>query len=521
MSSKRQLPAKKRPVCDDIDYYSVGSSVSSSASSASFNMEEDSSDEELDDEAFQIKPMNSQETNLTASSQLCTQPIARPAKKRKVSVSPQDSLAKKARPKSPPSIIMMEGASCKQAIPLLNLDDSHPTKPNSKPAAPLPSKLSSASRVHAAVSEANKEATTAKRARKLSPKKQSYDEENEVTASTLVTPKEKSNANAKKAQASRQSIAKSKAYVSKTAATRKTPSANTTPRSKASPDQGSLVVAIETPDAKAAVKHKDTGAKKKTKLEEKKAASKAELKPKAESIKKKKKTFQDQLLHHVFFSGRPHTVKDLTQHLKTSEASVNFCLLSLVDKGWIIKKEFTSKSRSRELYWANDDSKNKELMAALDMVAPHEVAGARVNLATLQQQEKATAMELYQVMQEPSNEELNKRVATAENEVASLHAEVDAILKRISAGEQTGVPKQQLGRAQPKVSKARSNPKRIKVEINRMRGEWKKRKEKCNDFIECLADGMEKKAKVVIKLLELETDEDAGVKMPPSYEIKK
>ena len=39
------------------------------------------------------------------------------------------------------------------------------------------------------------------------------------------------------------------------------------------------------------------------------------------------------------------------------------------------------------------------------------------------------------------------------------------------------------------------------------------------DFVEQLADGLEKKVKDVVKLLELETDEAVGVKLPPKYDI--
>ena len=54
-----------------------------------------------------------------------------------------------------------------------------------------------------------------------------------------------------------------------------------------------------------------------------------------------------------------------------------------------------------------------------------------------------------------------------------------------------------------------------------MRGEWKKRKEKCMDFLEQLADGMEKKPKEVIKILDLDTDEINGIGavMPPKYDV--
>jgi 26S proteasome regulatory subunit (ATPase 3-interacting protein) len=53
-----------------------------------------------------------------------------------------------------------------------------------------------------------------------------------------------------------------------------------------------------------------------------------------------------------------------------------------------------------------------------------------------------------------------------------------------------------------------------------MRAEWKSRKEKCMDFIDQLADGMEKKPKEIIKLLELETDEMVGVTIPPKHVIE-
>ena len=57
------------------------------------------------------------------------------------------------------------------------------------------------------------------------------------------------------------------------------------------------------------------------------------------------------------------------------------------------------------------------------------------------------------------------------------------------------------------------------MRINYMRGEWKKRKEKCGDFIDQLADAMEKKPKDVMKTLELESDESCDAVLPPKYDI--
>jgi len=54
-----------------------------------------------------------------------------------------------------------------------------------------------------------------------------------------------------------------------------------------------------------------------------------------------------------------------------------------------------------------------------------------------------------------------------------------------------------------------------------MRAEWRERKAKTNDFVDQIADAMEKKPKDVVKLLDIETDEMAGVagSMPPRYDV--
>ena len=63
-------------------------------------------------------------------------------------------------------------------------------------------------------------------------------------------------------------------------------------------------------------------------------------------------------------------------------------------------------------------------------------------------------------------------------------------------------------------------PRRKKIRINALRDEWKKRKEKCMDFVDQLADAMDKNLKDVIKLLDVETDKSVGIdKMPPKHSI--
>ena len=55
--------------------------------------------------------------------------------------------------------------------------------------------------------------------------------------------------------------------------------------------------------------------------------------------------------------------------------------------------------------------------------------------------------------------------------------------------------------------------------IQAMRDEWQSRKRKCMDFVDQLADGIDKKPREIIKLLDIETDEMEGVTMPPKRTI--
>jgi len=54
-------------------------------------------------------------------------------------------------------------------------------------------------------------------------------------------------------------------------------------------------------------------------------------------------------------------------------------------------------------------------------------------------------------------------------------------------------------------------PRRTRIRINNLRSEWSKRKNKCMDFIDSLADAMEKKVKDTVGLLGVDSDEAEGV----------
>ena len=224
--------------------------------------------------------------------------------------------------------------------------------------------------------------------------------------------------------------------------------------------------------------------------------------------KKKKRTFQDELLHHMFMSCKPFTVKMLAEQMKSSDASINFCLLSLVDKKWVIKKEFSSKggNRTKELYWANQTCTAKELLDSLQLVPLDVIREARQDFAGVRKQELALAKELESVLQQPSNEALTAQIIASENVVQDLRRGLEETHGRINAVR---------GKGQKTMCQ-----KSVKKRINEMRGEWVKRKNKCVDFLENLADGLDRKVKDVVKLIEIETDESVGAKIPPKYTIE-
>jgi hypothetical protein len=556
MATSGKLPAKKRPMDDFSEYDPCASDGSSNASSssASFQMQEPSSDEDEEiihncgrkNNTFQVKLMDSQETHMSLTPNLGTQPppkaTPRPVKKRKVSLSPRDSLARAV--KSPEAVVVINDDNADPS-PVLKLQKTSPTvkmtKFTTKQSAPLttaqpPPPVSSITVENPTEKEVAKsdspppktdskvENVTTTPLKKKSPSKRPKKTKTNKKAAAKSEQKKPSFTTTKDPNKATPTPSDTSTATSTKKAAKATTKASSAPKTKkATPAKKSKKTA---PDNCTSVTAKKAAAKSTTKTAPAADSSTAIAKKTAESPKKKKpkkKTFQDELLHHMFFTCKPFAMKTLTQELKTSEASVNFCLLSLIDKGWVVKKEFASKSRSKELYWANQEAKSKELFTALHIVPPEQVAAARRELAHLQQQEKAANQQLHQVQQEPSNEELNSRLTVAEQEVRELEDEVQAALSRIRAAkEPKPQPKQRIGFGKPKVIKAKPTcPKRLKAQINKMRDEWRKRKEKCNDFIEQLADGMEKKVKDVVKMLELETDEVVGVKMPPKHVIDK
>lgn len=259
----------------------------------------------------------------------------------------------------------------------------------------------------------------------------------------------------------------------------------------------------------------------------------------AAKTKTKRMTFQDELIQKMIMTCRPYAMKELVQLMgkSTNEASINFCLLTLIDKNWVIKKEFQSKSRSKELYWANQECSDPNLwkLECLQVPSQDDIHATRTELATLQRKQKIISRDIELVHKTPSNEQLIILCEQAEQEVQQLQQKLEAVQNRISSSASSSAnPKSvfggggggnrlnnnnknvhTVGKKKKTITKPQLTPLQLKKRINKMRDQWKKRKVKCMDFVESLADGMEKKVKDVIhKVLALETDEMEDVKLP-------
>ena len=263
------------------------------------------------------------------------------------------------------------------------------------------------------------------------------------------------------------------------------------------------------------------------------ATATAKAKPMLPPKKKKKKriTFEHELLQKMFMACRPYSTRELVQLMgkttsSSSEASINFCLLSLLDKQWVLKKEFRSGNRTKELYWANQESRDKKLWAleCLQLPSTEAIRGARFELATLLQQHKSRIREVESLEKTPSNEHLSTKCHTVQQEADDLSAKLERMKGRILASSTVSAIRPIKGATKggtaTRKSTATKTPLQLKKRINVMRDHWIKRKRKCMDFVDSLADGMEKKTSdVVHKVLELETDEAEHAILPQKHVI--
>eukprot|EP00557_Chaetoceros_sp_GSL56_P000138 CAMPEP_0176499622 /NCGR_PEP_ID=MMETSP0200_2-20121128/13034_1 /TAXON_ID=947934 /ORGANISM="Chaetoceros sp., Strain GSL56" /LENGTH=551 /DNA_ID=CAMNT_0017898071 /DNA_START=125 /DNA_END=1780 /DNA_ORIENTATION=+ len=245
-------------------------------------------------------------------------------------------------------------------------------------------------------------------------------------------------------------------------------------------------------------------------------------------VSKKKRTFQDQVLLHMLTSMKPFTLKSLATELRTTDIALHHLMLSLVDKGIIRRKEFGNKVK-KELYWVDIESATKQVYG--NTLPSHiEMENAKAELQQILDEESKYLETMKRMKMELSNEELSIKVQEEDAFLDNLRERVRQAKDRISnntsqssksssrlAGGGGSALRKKLTSSKENKPKTR---KHLKKEINRMRNEWKARKEKCTDFIDNLADAMEKKPKDVIKMLDIETDEMLGVKIPPKQDLE-
>jgi hypothetical protein len=275
-------------------------------------------------------------------------------------------------------------------------------------------------------------------------------------------------------------------------------------------------------DSKVAAKNNQLSSQKE-KTDPSKIETAVDSEVKAPSQKKKKISFQDKVVSHMITSFKPFLLKTLTQIFQTSETTLEFLMLSLVDKNVVMKKEFTTAkgNRTKVLYWANYDSKSKECTVALPATDTEQKA-AVIELEQTHKELSSVNNILANLLNGPSNTELTNQLQKNEVEVRTMKDTLRSMNERIATANRQHAPLSNKGTVNNNSKAAVALamcPIRLQLRINAMRKEWKNRKEKCIDFIDQLADGLEKKPKDVITILDIETDEMYKAVMPPLYVI--
>jgi len=242
----------------------------------------------------------------------------------------------------------------------------------------------------------------------------------------------------------------------------------------------------------------DTGSRQSAESVPAKTSSKS---PPIPPPKKKKQTYQDQVLAHLSKSMKPFTLKTLASDLRTTDVALHHLMLSLLDKQIIKKKEFGTK-RKKELYYLNSDQIMKNCTNTI--ANAEERKATKAQLRNYLTRESTLEHKVKQTLSELSNNALVNRIKEEENNMEQLRLRLDAVRGRSTNNNNKNNVK---------------TLEQMKVRINTMRNEWRIRKEKCTDFLDNLADAMEKKTKDIAKVLEIETDQMVGVTMPPKHVI--
>jgi len=208
-------------------------------------------------------------------------------------------------------------------------------------------------------------------------------------------------------------------------------------------------------------------------------------------------------------------------------------------------KEFGK--RKKEIYYVDIEKASKDLShssASGDdsdggenstnaVVSNDEMRAGKMELQNCMTRQAGLQREMKSVLLDLSNDDLTKKLEEEETLANGLRSRVNAAKGRIetSHNDSGGASRSSFAKRganygtqirstfQAKREEDNMTSKQIKTRFNFMRMEWKARKEKCNDFIDNLADAMEKRLKDVHKTLDVVTDQMEGVVLPPKQVI--
>jgi hypothetical protein len=263
----------------------------------------------------------------------------------------------------------------------------------------------------------------------------------------------------------------------------------------------------------------------------------------------KKRSFHDEILYKMLTSCRPYTLKTLASSTNNTIEGLRHAMLSFVDKGLVMCKEFPVKGEGREpkkLYWANTATLSEIEMS----IASHGGGGGKkggggvgggaiyrelskllstsVEMNEINDERRSLECKYRSILAElnplssiPTLKSLNDEISSAESELLKLETEIEGARERVKSAATTAVDSalgggdrrpgttQSSSIAKIGHTTTRWDPTIIKCMINHMLGEYKTRKRKCMDFVEELSEAMEKKIGDVLgdKVLCLDTDE--------------
>ena len=228
-------------------------------------------------------------------------------------------------------------------------------------------------------------------------------------------------------------------------------------------------------------------------------------------VVKKKKNMMEIVFDLMLHASAPFDMKTLERRSKFPAAALSGILEKMEVKKFVKSKEFGKVT----LYWVNQTCER----AQPRKVSEKEVGVVEKKVQDLQQEIAQKEKELNEIKSQPLNTNLDDNLAIVEDEVTALREKVERSRNAASAQKITPIKKTLMGKnvdaGKSAAQLAREKcPRRMKIRINSMRKSWIDTKRKCMDFVENLADGLDKKTKETLNIVGIETDENEGVAIP-------